>query len=202
MDSKHTQTYRTLLFLAALLASGISLPAQSQSNSSPFDTGFKTVRLRDTLPTNKIACLDMGEKAAIFLMTDSLITAGRRLDANGFFTSIIQFLDSATLRSDTVRITIDRSNWRIENLIAAELEKGIARVYYKKRHTFVDYISHRLELYGEHGDRFFYLPDQRPFFFIMEYSGIIRHQSDLSNPGNNYEAYLQEGKKLASLRKE
>ena len=59
-------------------------------------------------------------------------------------------------------------------IVSDQLQKGKAKVFYKRENAFVTNISHRLEKYGMYAHRFFYLPDNRPFFSTMEYSGILR----------------------------
>ena len=71
--------------------------------------------------------------------------------------------------------------------------------YLKK--LFVDTITHRLERYGGNADRFFYLPDKRPFFAVQEFSGILDNDDDLFGKGH-FDAYVKEGEKLQSIRKE
>ena len=49
-----------------------------------------------------------------------------------------------------------------------------------------------------YADRFFNLPDKRPFFAMMEYSGIIENGKRHSD----YSELLEKEKKLASFREQ
>jgi hypothetical protein len=114
--------------------------------------------------------------------------------------AIIDFLDSASLKSDTIFIDDYYKLRDFDYLVSGQLIKGNANVFYKKQKSYVDRIWYRLEKYGEHGDRFFYLTDKRPFFAVMELSGII-DDNDVFGRGH-FQAYLKEGEKLASIRQE
>jgi len=46
-----------------------------------------------------------------------------------------------------------------EYLVSNQIKAGMAKVYYKKQHLFVDTVYHRLERFGGDADRFFYLPE-------------------------------------------
>ena len=80
-------------------------------------------------------------------------------------------------------------------MISHQLVDGNAKVYYKKQKLFVDTITHRLERYGGNADRFFYLPDKRPFFAVQEFFGILDNNDDLFGKGH-FDAYVKEGEKL------
>jgi len=117
------------------------------------------------------------------------------------YQKIIHFFDSASLKSDTIFIDIYYKLHHFEYLVSRQLIDGSAKVYYKKQKNFVDTIFHRLERYGGNADRFFYLPDKRPFFAVQEFSGILDNNDDLLGKGH-FDAYVKEGEKLQSLRKE
>jgi hypothetical protein len=85
----------------------------------------------------------------------------------------------------------------LEYLVSRQLQNGNARVFYNSQNAFIRSLSHRRERFGGHGDRFFYLPDKRPFFAVTEVSGIIDDEAFFS--GRYYQDYLKEGVKMASL---
>lgn len=140
-----------------------------QGKKSLKDTAFTVVPLQP-LVTKRILIFEAGQKARIFLAGDSLIKQTTQLSSTDFekksSTKIKLFLDSAFMASDTVSISF-KELYRLPDLmfcISGQLQKGNAKVFYKRQNIFVDTIIHRLERYGGHADRFFYLPDQRPFF--------------------------------------
>lgn len=173
--------------------------------SSWHDTTYIRVALKDTIVDNKIVAVEIGSKATIFVKLKPLIFEANENLSNGFsknaYKNIIHFFDSASLKSDTIFIEDYDDLDHFEYLVSHQLICGSAKVYYKKKKVFVDTITHRLERYGGNADRFFYLPDKRPFFAVTEYTGIIDKAEDLSNKGH-LEAYIKEGEKLASIQEE
>jgi hypothetical protein len=157
------------------------------------DTAYQTVALSKKINDTKIAVARIGEKALIYVGLTSLMDS--LADKSG---EAKKYIDSALRQTDTVFIDFRHTLQYFEYSISKQLIKGNALVFSQKQQGFVDTIFHRYERYGEHGDRFFYLPDKRPFFSVMERSGILDPASD--KPGKHYQDYLQEGKKLASLR--
>ena len=173
--------------------------------SSWHDRTFIPVVLKDTIVDDKIVAVEIGSKAIIYIKLKPLIFEANENLSNDFskdaYKNIIHFFDSASLESDTIFIEDYYDLDHFEYLVAHQLTDGNAKVYYKKKKVFVDTITHRLERYGGNADRFFYLPDKRPFFAVTEYIGIIDKVGDFSNKGH-LEAYIKEGEKLASVQEE
>ncbi|HXB29021.1 MAG TPA: hypothetical protein VNW49_04345 [Puia sp.] len=176
---------------------------KTEGSASWSDTSYRDVQLRDSLGDKKIVVIEIGRKAIIYLEMDALVKEAKQDLSKAWdkpaIKEIIHFLDSASLRSDT----IIADNYRLKSLdylISDQLMKGNARVFYRKEKSYVVTISHRLERYGEYANRFFYLPDKRPFFYSMEMSGILDKNDPFGE--SHYEAYLKLGEKLASLRQE
>jgi hypothetical protein len=164
------------------------------------DSSYLPIALSTGLNETKIADIELGQKASIYVGVKALIdlARGERSAQINVYENVSQFLDSASKVSDTV--LVGNYYFRIRNSISRLLLAGNARVFYKKEHAFVDTIFHRFEKYGEHGDRFFYLPDKRPFFEATEMTGILDRNA--GQFANHLEAYKKEGQKLASLRME
>jgi len=168
------------------------------------DTTYILVILRDTLPNEKVVSVDIGNKAIIYLKLKPLLSKAKENLKNEFVRdeckTIIHFLDSASLKGDTISIENYYRLRYFDYLVSSQLLEGNASVFYKRQMSFVDTISHRLERYGGNADRFFYLPDKRPFFAVTEISGMI-DKNDLQGSGH-IQAYNKEGQKLASIRQE
>lgn len=168
------------------------------------DTTFISVKLRDIITGSKVVSVDIGKKAIIYVKLKPLLAIARENLTNEFvrdwYKTIIDFLDSASLKGDTIFIEDYSSLRHFEYLVSSQLIEGNASVFYKRQKSFVDTISHRLERYGGKADRFFYLPDKRPFFAVSEISGILDKNNELGS--GHFQAYLKEGEKLASIRQE
>jgi hypothetical protein len=176
-----------------------------RKTSSWRDTIFIVVKLNDTISDKKVVAVDVGQKAIIYVKLKPMMLEARENLSNEFvrdnYQKIIAYFDSAAPNGDTIVISEYLNLGHVNYLIAHQLIHGNANVYYKKQKAFVDTISHRLERYGGNADRFFYLPDKRPFFSIHEYSGILDKHDDGSAKGR-YDASVKEGEKLRSVRKQ
>lgn len=163
------------------------------------DTAYIVVPLRD-INFSKTIIIKVGEKAKIYLSGDSIINEATKYLSNDFvkdkYSRIITFLDSAFRRGDTASIAFYQLP-NLEYLVSPQLQSGYAKVFYNRENKFVDTISHRSERFGGHGGRFFYLPDKRAFFGLIEITGIIDNNALLS--GKYYQDYIKEGEKLLSL---
>lgn len=175
------------------------------STSSWNDTSFIIVKLNDTISDKKVVAVDVGKKAIIYIKLKPLMLEARENLSNDFrnndYKEIINYFNSTSAKTDTILISEYLNLRSFEYLVAQQLVNGNANVYYKKQKIFVDTISHRLERYGGHADRFFYLPDRRPFFAVTELMGILVRGEPLLNNGH-FDAYIKEGEKLLSLREE
>jgi len=189
-------TILLLLFTTAVL----SQTGQRRKKSTKNDTTFIAVALRDT-HFDKTLIIEVGEKAKIYVSGDSIINEATGYLSNDFvrdeYSPIIKFLDSSYKKDDTVLIAFYKLT-NLKYLVSKQLQKGYAKVFYIRQNIFVDTIFHRRERFGGHGDRFFYLPDKRPFYGVIEISGIIDNEAFLS--GQYYNDYIKEGDKLGSLR--
>jgi len=164
----------TFVFLISIGLFGQN-PTSKRYKASWKDTTFIFVKLQDSTDDNKVVVIEVGKKAIIFLSLKTLL-----LEVKGYlyedaystnYKKIINYLDSASLKSDTILLS-NYLNFRfLEYMISHLLIKGKAKIFYKKQNVFVETISHRLEKYGGNADRFFYLPDKRPFFAVQEYFG-------------------------------
>jgi hypothetical protein len=163
------------------------------------DTTYTFVNLQDTLGNKKIVVVDIGQKATIYLDAKSLRKNAIQNSSDynkKELAKIINLLNKSSLKRDT--IIIDQYMKGFDYLVSEQLQNGNAKVFYKKLNSFVPIISHRLEKYGMYAHRFFYLPDQRLFFSVMELSGIIEDNKYLSDP----KELVKLGEKLASVGKE
>jgi len=189
-------TILLLLFTTGVL----SQTGQRRKKSTKNDTTFIAVALRDT-HFDKTLIIEVGEKAKIYVSGNSIINEATGYLSNDFvrdeYSPIIKFLDSSYEKGDTVLIAFYKLT-NLKYLVSKQLQKGYAKVFYIRQNIFVDTIFHRRERFGGHGDRFFYLPDKRPFYGVIEISGIIDNEAFLS--GQYYNDYIKEGDKLESLR--
>jgi hypothetical protein len=185
-----------LLFVPALF----SQSGHRNNKSTKQDTSFISVVLRD-IHFDKTLIIEVGEKARIYVSGDSIKNEATSFLTNDFvrdeYTPIIKFLDSSYKEVDTVAVAFYKFI-NLQYLVSRQLKNGYAKVFYKRQNAFVDTIFHRRERYGGHGDRFFYLPDKRPFFGVIEITGIIDNDAFFS--GKYYDDYVKEGEKLGSLR--
>jgi len=185
--------------ILALFVTTYSFAQKKTKEPNWADTTYILVKLLDTIKNNKIVVIDIGQKATIYLSA-KLLKRDAIKSSNDYnkkdITKIIVLLDRLSLKSDT--IILDQFMAHLDYLVSDELQNGYAKVFYKKQHIFVEGISHRLEKYGMYAHRFFYLPDKRPFFSTMEYSGIIEDGKYFSDPSE----LIKVGEKLASLRKQ
>lgn len=169
------------------------------------DTTFITEELNNFLDGSKTVAVEIGKKATIFLSLNQILPEVEAyLNSDSFksnYKKIIDYFDSASSKSDTIILTNYRDLRYLEFLISHLLIKGEAKVFYKRQGVFIDTIFHRLERYGGNADRFFYMPDKRPFFAVQEYSGILDNEDNSLGKGH-FDAYLKEGEKLASIRNE
>ena len=196
-----------LIFISFLLLSA-QLFAQKtkkkQGESLQEDTAYILVPLNGR-HFSKTLMIQVGGKAKIYLAGDTIINEATKYLSNVLvkneYSRIITFLDSSFSHSDTVSLQFYSLDFfqlsNLEYLVSQQLQNGYAKVFYNRQNRFVDTISHRSERYGGHGDRFFYLPDKRAFFGIIEITGIIDNEAFLS--GKYYQAYMEEGKKLVRL---
>ena len=162
------------------------------SGKAPWeDTTLIAVKLKDTILSSKVVCVVIGKKATIFLELSNILEEVKKPGTENV-KRIKNYLDSARKESDTIFVG---NLMDFNYIVSDQLQKGKARVFYKKENTFVTNISHRLEKYGMYAHRFFYLPDNRPFFSTMEYSGILEKGKYLSDPtelGNLYDKVSSE----------
>jgi len=173
--------------------------------SSWKDTTFIPIKLNGLAPDSKVIVFEIGKKATIFLSLAPVLADARdRLsneEAKGNYHMIVDYLTAASLKSDTIFPGSWLQLQRFEYLIALQLADGNAKIFYKKQQVFVDSISHRLERSGGNATRFFYLPDRRPFFSILQLIGII--DSDDEDWGMGHlQDYIKEGEKLRSISEE
>jgi hypothetical protein len=190
---------RHILLLFAVFGLTNLFAQHKKSSTSWKDKKFNPVTLNDTSKDKKIVIVEIGKKATIYLKLNLLRQNAVEIKNdfnNEELTKIINILDSSSKVSDSVNM--DNYLSHFDYLVSQQLQDGNALVYYKKIKSFVQTISHRLEKYGMYAHRFFYLPDKRPFFSTMEYSGIIEKNKYFSDPNE----LIKVGEKLAGLRKE
>jgi hypothetical protein len=164
---------RPFVIFILIFISGAQLFSQTSKNTAskaPWeDTTLIVVKLKDTTLSPKVVSIDIGKKATIFLGLSNVLREVEKAET-GNIETIKKYLDSARQVSDTIFIgDLLYFDYIVSNL----LQNGDAKVFYKKENVFIETISHRLEKYGMYAHRFFYLPDNRPFFSTMEYSGIL-----------------------------
>ena len=187
----------TLLITTTLLG---QLQKERGSKSSWHDTTFILVKLQDTINDTKTVAVEIGKKAIIYLKLKPILEEAKD-PLNDFvkdkYNRILNYFDSAALKSDTIFIKDYYNLKHFEYLISNQLIDGNAKVFYKKQNIFVDTISHRLERYGGNADRFFYLPDRRPFFSVLEFIGILDKNNSLGT--GHFDAYIKEAEKLRAV---
>jgi hypothetical protein len=165
---------RQVLLILAFFSATQLMGQKQTENRLWTNPPFITVVLKDTTPDKKVVVVEIGQKATIYLkeLTVHQNILKKINDFNRIrLSKIVNFLDSASLVSDT--ILVDKYFNDFDNVVSEELRNGNARVFYKRSKSFVPAISHRLERYGMHAYRFFYLPGKRPFFAAMELTGIL-----------------------------
>ena len=192
-----------LLIISTLLITTTLLGQQQKekgSKSSWHDTTFILVKLQDTINDTKTVAVEIGKKAIIYLKLKPILEEAKD-PLNDFvkdkYNRILNYFDSAALKSDTIFIKDYYNLKHFEYLISNQLIGGNAKVFYKKQKIFVDTISHRLERYGGNADRFFYLPDRRPFFSVLEFIGILDKNNILGT--GHFDAYIKEAEKLRAV---
>lgn len=188
------------IFLTLFFFISIRISAQSTDEANWKDTTYILVNLIDSCDDKKIIVVEIGEKATIYLKL-KLVKQNASEVLNDFnkkdISITMRILNKKAIKNDS--IVADQYLGYMGYLISNQLQKGNAKVYYKKLKSFVSIISYRLEKYGMYAIRFFYLPDRRPFFSTMEYSGIIENDEvfKLSDP----KELEKLGEKLSEMRK-
>ncbi len=195
-------TILTLIVSTTLLGQD----TKTKADKSPWsDTTFIVVKLYDTISDKKVVAVEVGKKATIYVKLKPMMLKATQNLSNDFvkenYKKIIAYFNAALSKGDTILISEYLNLSYLDYLIAHQLIAGNANIYYKKQNTFVGTISHRLERYDGNADRFFYLPDKRPFFAFIEYSGILDEGDGLLGT-KRYDTFAKEGEKLQSLRNE
>lgn len=163
------------------------------------DTSTKNVQLMPLNAGQKVVMIKIGEKAIIYLSVKAVKQCAFQLESDFGYketSKIIQIIKEQSAMHDT--IVLEQYLTELDFLVSALLKKGNASVYYSKTQSFVPAISHRLEKYGMYAYRFFYLPDNRPFYSVMEVSGIIENNKYMSDP----KELMKLGEKLVDMGKE
>lgn len=157
-----------------------------------YDTTFTIVNLDNNFSKNQILVYELGEKAILYFPFQSLKKEAKETND----TTAIKYLDSMDNPKDTIAVDFRSPHFDIHYHLSMLLKKGDVRVFYKRENSFVSNIMHRQERYGNYVSRFFYLPDLRPFYSIMEL--IVSH-----GPGrfSNYNELVNLGEKLQGLYK-
>jgi hypothetical protein len=187
--------YKILLIL--LLFASSDLLAQKRKkikDQLPHDdTTFTIVNLDTNFSKNQILVYELGEKAILYFPFQRLKMEAKAIKD----TAGIKYLDSIDNLEDTIAIDFRSPHFDIQYHLSMLLKKGDVKVFYKKENSFVGNIMHRQERYGKYVHRFFYLPDHRPFFSIMELTVY-------PGPGifSNYNELVNLGEKLQSLYKQ
>jgi hypothetical protein len=184
-----------ILLILLLFASPDLLAQKRKKAREPLprnDTAFTIVNLDTHLLIERILAFELGEKAILYLSLQQLKEQAKEVDD----AEAIRYLDSADNSGDTIAVDVKSGLLPFEYVIAHLLKKGNARIFYKRENSFVNHITHRQEQYGKYIHRFFYLPDQRPFYSVMELMVYL-------GPGvvSNYNELVNLGKKLQSLFK-
>lgn len=176
-----------LLYIFVLLLCTLQLSAQ-QSADSWKDSSWYSVKLPGSISGKNIFEYNRLRYAVLYLSYDDLKTACLEQIKAGKkeFDDLQLLFDSAVNNKDTVRI--QETSYELDWLVSEFLRKGETRVFGTGLKKFIDSVSYRFEKYGPDAWRFYYLPDKRPFFGVMEFSGIIEDNSDLmktlgKNPG-------------------
>jgi hypothetical protein len=158
-----------------------------------YDTTFTIVNLDTNFSKNQILVYELGEKAILFFPFQILKKEAKEIND----TTAIRYLDSIDNSKDTIAIDFRSPYFDIQYHLSMLLKKGNVKIFYKRENSFVSNIMHRQERYGKYVNRFFYLPDHRPFYSIMEEIVYL-------GPGvlSNYNELINLGDKLKSLYKQ
>jgi hypothetical protein len=187
--------YKILLIL--LLFASPDLLAQKRKRIKDqlphYDTTFAIVNLGTNFSKNQILAYELGEKAILYFPFQSLKKKAKKIKD----TSAIKYLDSIDNSEDTIAIDFRSPHFDIQYHLSMLLKKGAVKIFYKRENSFVSNIMHRQERYGKYVHRFFYLPDHRPFYSIMESIVYL-------GPGifSNYNELVNLFEKLQSLYKQ
>ena len=177
--------FTTLLLSSCLQESKVDNLNQTkdslQQTFNKLDSTFTPVnlkdisKLQDTSKEQTVVVVEIGQKATIYLnaklLRQSALELLYRSNYMDEYSKIIRLLDLHSI-NDTFFIG-PQGLPNFEYVISAQLQKGNAKVFYNKKKSFVPIIYHRLERYEACEYRFFYLPDQRPFFSEIKLSGIL-----------------------------
>src|SRR5262245_1335072 len=100
---RHTIAIIWLLFIATTLIAQKKKAAKAPPWS---DTAFISVKLNNAIQDRKIVAVDVGKKATIFVRLTPLLSEAKKMLSNDFvsdnYHTIINYLDSASLRTDTI----------------------------------------------------------------------------------------------------
>ena len=165
-----------LLYFHSLLFLSTSGNAQTPSDNWE-DSSRYSVALQNNMPGKKILKFDATRPAIIYFTFDDI----RNLCLDNVknkeeYKDLLIYFDSASFKNDT--ITFTENNNGMNELISDLLKKGSGSVYDRNQKRFADTIYHRQEKYAAEAWRFFYFPDKRSFFGIMEFSGIMEEEKD------------------------
>ena len=143
--------------------------AQNYETPNPLSELYK-VELKDTILDNKIVIYDIGNKSRVFLSLNLLMITAKELSTNynkRNYNKVIKYLKKESLKNDTIIIN-DYSLGLFDYMVERLLQNGNAKVFYKKLNIFVPVIYHRQERYAQFISTYFYLPDFRTFFSIVD----------------------------------
>lgn len=168
------------------------------------DTTYKPIVLQSITTDKGVIEYDYGKNAIIYLSyPDFTELCSKRTKQNWRgkeYKTLLDRLDSIASTTDTIKLY--DYNTELDYLTSDLIKKGQGQVYDKINKHFVDTITHRLEKYGAQAHRFYYLPDKRAFFAVMELSGILEHDKDqIQALGEHYNNYLKLYDRLREIGK-
>jgi len=182
----HTMTNR-LLYSFFISLSAFHLSAQ-QSTDNWKDSSWHSVKLSEAITDKNIFEYNRLRYTIIYLSYSDIRNSCLEMKKNGKeeYNDLFISLDSSGGGKDTIRVS-ETSN-ELDYLVSELLRKGQARVFGISQKKYIDSVSYRFERFGSDAWRFYYLSDKRPFFGVMEFSGIIEENSDMmktlgKNPG-------------------
>jgi hypothetical protein len=135
MQMRQTITAILVLFLTTSLC---GQNTKKKGSKSPWsDTTFIIVKLSDTISDNKVAAIDIGKKAIIYVKLKPMMLEARENLSNDFvkgaYQKIIDYFNSASSKGDTILVSEYLNFRHLEYLVAHQLMAGNANVYYKKK---------------------------------------------------------------------
>ena len=167
------------------------------------DTSYYFIKLQGINSVGKILQYNSLRPAIIYLdlneVKNSCTERSKTQKVNEEYKELLEILDTTDAGKDTVKTNINK--YELDNLVSELLMKGHARIYSFSQKKDIDSISYRMEKYSSEAWRFYYLPDKRPFFGVLEFDGIEENIDPMKKLGQHAIDYNELGGKLRRIWK-